>query len=132
MKLRHEIAKFLHRFASIFEKAEQMKPVPIIDEFIEYTTDDSYEAAWYMSRGAKFESVRTRPLNQNQQQKHGFRDVWSITLTNVNKRNIELYRQDNAQVRVTDFARERRRLKKYIKNSLKTDYDYNKGRKKGR
>lgn len=131
MKLRHEIAKQLHRLAAIFEKYDQMKPIPLVDKFVEYTTKDSYEAAWYMSRGAEFITVHAIPVSFEKQGKYGYKEEWVITLGNVNERNIELYRQDNAQVRVTDFARERKRLKRYIRNLLKPDYDYNKGRKNG-
>ena len=81
------LAKILHRWACKLE-VDLNRQIHIKKEdyykeiFKDRMTDDTYEAAWFMTQGAVFERVRVQKLSDAQAQKRGYPDQWRIYLKN--------------------------------------------------
>ena len=79
-------------------------------------TTDTYEASFYLMFGAKIESVRKRNLPQTKADKKGYRLEWVINLNNVPDWAYENWKTGYAFCNICDFVRERKKLKKLIRN----------------
>lgn len=92
-----------------------MTKIQIDDEFIVIKTNNTYEAAFYMTKGAQVEGVVFRPVRDNKRSKLGYSYAWIMTLSHVSKRVHETYKNGVAQCLVSDLEYSRRKLKKIVK-----------------
>ena len=79
------------------------------------TTTNTYEAAYYLVKGAALESVKERQVPQNKRDKKGYRKEWSITLNRVPVEEVENWTLGQANCKVRELESRR----KYIKNKAK-------------
>lgn len=83
-------------------------------------TKNTYEAAYYICRGAKLYSVRTRRLPSNLANKRGYYTQWYMTLIDVPQRAINNFRQGYPMIDVRELASARRRLKRSVNRFIST------------
>ncbi len=81
-------------------------------------TKNTYEAAYYMIKGGLFIEVSTRKVPMQRAKKVGYGYEWTITLEEVPERAIKSYKAGTALCLLVDLERERKRLKRHIKNAL--------------
>ena len=79
---------------------------------------DTYEATWYLIKGAKLVGVRFSRLKAKKTASKGFREEWQLELENVPEKAIEDWRSGRAQCPLREFARRRMKLKRMI-NKIK-------------
>lgn len=77
------------------------------------------EAAYYYFHGADFITVRERKLQERYVPRKPVPYVWIITMGNVEEKDIEIWRQDEAQVPVPRYMIVRDKLKRKIKQHLR-------------
>ena len=80
-------------------------------------TTDTYEASFYLMFGAKIESVRKRNLPQSKADKKGYRLEWVISVNNIPDWAYECWKTGYTFGNIQEFVRERKKLKKLIKNA---------------
>lgn len=83
------------------------------------TTTNTYQAAFYLSRGAYLSKVRVNPLNQRQTDKKGFKSQWVMTISGVSQLAIDEIMNGKAVMKIEEIAAYRRRLKENIKHLLR-------------
>ena len=112
--MKHAIARILHRIASYFEKDACRTKTELNEMLYSSTVRDSYEAAFYLTQGAKIDRV-TKKMIENKWGKVGYREQWLFHLKDIPGRAMEVYAKGIAQVPVLSLKRERLRLKRYAK-----------------
>jgi len=85
------------------------------------TTKNTYEAAYYITGGAIFESASYRKLSQKKAEKRGYVEQWSITLKDVPEYMINAYRNGVGKVNIVSFESTRQSLKRRIKKYISED-----------
>ena len=124
--MKHKIAVFLNKIASYLNKdipgAVTSKTPSNRYIKVDYFTDCTYEAAFYLTQGAKIEKIEISKVAENRIDKLGYKNQWKIFLSDIPKRSINVWKNGLAQSLVLDIKRERQRIKKYIKN-YKDNYD---------
>lgn len=86
-------------------------------EIIEREETNTYTGAFYLSRGAKVISVRTRPMRKKKGNKEGYGTQWVVKYK-VKRKYIDQIKNNTATMSVSDMQSYRRRLKRIIKRSL--------------
>ena len=83
-------------------------------------TENTYEATYYILHGASVENVRISTLNKAQARKKLFRELWTIHMTNVPEKCVELWQNGTAMVNVREFEARRKWLKKQVNKAKYT------------
>lgn len=79
---------------------------------------DTYEAAYYLTKGAELESVRTRTLSVNRAERKGYKQQWIMQLKDVPVNSVGEWQSGKASTNVQELESARIRLKRWVKRSL--------------
>jgi hypothetical protein len=85
---------------------------------MEYKTDDTYEAAFYMVHGARITGVSQGKLPDHRRKQFLSSHNWMIFLENVEDMDIVNYHNNTAVVNVREFEYCRRKLKRIVSKTL--------------
>lgn len=94
-----------------------IKEEEIIPKFTQLSIQDTYDAAYFMTKGARVHKIVKRKLRENKIAKLGYREKWIIHLVNVRLDDIEALRNGTAMVHYDSFRRERLRLKRIARET---------------
>jgi hypothetical protein len=79
---------------------------------------DTYEAAYYLTKGAEIESVRTLTLSANRADRKGYKQQWIMQIKDVPVNSVGEWQSGKASSNVQELESARIRLKRWIKRSL--------------
>lgn len=115
MILRTKLILFLYGLAMQLNSKPTEKPTCVYPTgFATFTTQNTYEAAYYLSEGATLSEAKVRKVRENKITKLGYRNQWVMTLTGVPRKAIETWKNGTAQVNARTFEYKRVKLKKKV------------------
>jgi hypothetical protein len=84
-------------------------------DYISKRVENTYEAAYYMTGGAKVTSVETRTLPKNT--KKNYKNQWTFYLTNIPLNYVELWQTGKCSINPRQIEPLRNKLKRLVKRT---------------
>ena len=84
---------------------------------MKHVTKNSYEAAYYLARGGHLIAVELRSMPEAHRRKLGYLKGWKVEIE-VEKKYVDVWKDNKAQCLVKDLRSARRKLKRKIYETL--------------